>query len=256
MITKLVINDRKNTPVGYVAGLKEFKKGRTFNFSPKINIIIGENGSGKTTLLKLIYRYMLVDGHTSSFSGIGNLIKRFQDKGIPEGVDIYGDYTKTVFKLCHADEMKERSDDLGMQSFLNFGTMFNQINSSTGEGVNEAFGLLLKIMFSKDTDLKFPQIDETDYPDLVEYIKEHKVDCEDRYTVLMDEPDRNLSLDNVYEIRDILSLSREDMQIICVIHNPLLIYSLKDNKDITFIEMTRGYLKKVINAVEELTGKK
>ena len=68
----------------------------------------------------------------------------------------------------------------------------------------------------------------------------------------MDEPDRNLSLKNIQNIKSILSFHKQNIQVIAVIHNPLLIYSLSKNKDINFIEMSKGYIKKVKNEIENL----
>lgn len=83
------------------------------------------------------------------------------------------------------------------------------------------------------------------------YTKEHTIEGNE-YTILMDEPDRNLSLKNIQSIKDILSFHKPNTQIIAVIHNPLLIYSLSKNKDLNFIEMNRGYIKKIKIEIETL----
>ena len=57
------------------------------------------------------------------------------------------------------------------------------------------------------------------------------------YTILMDEPDRNLDIDNIMDLYNVLSFHKPQTQIIAVIHNPAL----------NFIEMTKGYLKKVVS---------
>ena len=83
------------------------------------------------------------------------------------------------------------------------------------------------------------------------YIQEHTIEG-DEWTILMDEPDRNLSLENIQNIKDILSFHKQNTQVIAVIHNLLLIYSLFKNKDVNFIEMNKGYIKKVKTEVENL----
>lgn len=40
------------------------------------------------------------------------------------------------------------------------------------------------------------------------------------YTVLMDEPDRNLDIDNIMQIYNVLSFHKPQTQIIAIIHNP------------------------------------
>lgn len=65
------------------------------------------------------------------------------------------------------------------------------------------------------------------------------------YTILMDEPDRNLDIDNIMDLYKVLSFHKPQTQIIAVIHNPALIYKLSKLDCVNFIEMTKGYLKKI-----------
>lgn len=67
------------------------------------------------------------------------------------------------------------------------------------------------------------------------------------YTILMDEPDRNLDIDNIMDLYKVLSFHKPQTQIIAVIHNPALIYKLSKLDCVNFIEMTRGYLNKVVD---------
>lgn len=71
------------------------------------------------------------------------------------------------------------------------------------------------------------------------------------YTVLMDEPDRNLDIDNIMQIYNVLSFHKPQTQIIAIIHNPALIYKLSKLDCVNFIEMTEGYLKDVVNFISE-----
>lgn len=64
------------------------------------------------------------------------------------------------------------------------------------------------------------------------------------YTVLMDEPDRNLDIDNIMQIYNVLSFHKPQTQIIAIVHNPALIYKLSKLDCVNFIEMTEGYLSK------------
>lgn len=68
----------------------------------------------------------------------------------------------------------------------------------------------------------------------------------------MDEPDRNLSLENVNQIKDILSYHKQHTQIIAVIHNPLLIYALAKEGGVNFIEMSEGYIEKVKKEINKI----
>ena len=47
MVTKVVINNNEDSPIGYLSELKAFKNGKEYVFKPGVNIIVGENGCGK-----------------------------------------------------------------------------------------------------------------------------------------------------------------------------------------------------------------
>ena len=57
--------------------------------------------------------------------------------------------------------------------------------------------------------------------------------------------DRNLDIDNIMDLYKVLSFHKPQTQIIAVIHNPALIYKLSKLDCVNFIEMTKGYLKKI-----------
>lgn len=254
MITKVAINDNTKSPLHYLADLKAFKNGKEYVFHSGVNIIVGENGSGKTTLLNLIKKYLCVD-YTECSRGeyncnINALFRTFHNDAMLDGVDVYADYVRNTFRLSHAGE---KAQNEALKTFEEFGTFMNQNNSSTGEGVLEALGYLFGYMRGKKAKQTFDynQFKEV-YPLYVDYVEKHRVECADEWTILMDEPDRNLSLDNIEQVKGILSFHKEHTQIIAVIHNPLLIYALSKFEHINFIELTKGYIKKVKKEVNKL----
>jgi ABC-type enterochelin transport system ATPase subunit len=95
---------------------------------------------------------------------------------------------------------------------------------------------------------------ENIFTQYIDYVKEHIVDFgnNNEYTVLIDEPDRNLDIFHINEIFAILNTRKEKTQLISVIHNPILIYKLSKNKDINFIEMKDGYIDSVKSELENL----
>ena len=253
MKNKIVIKDNKNSPIHYLSELKTFKNGKEYVFKEGVNIIVGENGSGKTTLLNLIRKYLLVDdvecSKGSYNSNINALYKDFDGKEFYDGVSVYADYKRNTFRLCHAGE---RSEQNSLESFDNFKELMTQKSSSTGECVVVALNSLFRYIFGSKVNLMFDYTQfEKSREEYYKYIKEHTIEG-DEWTILMDEPDRNLSLENIQNIKDILSFHKPNTQVIAVIHNPLLIYSLSKNKDINFIEMNKGYIKKVKTEVENL----
>ena len=254
MVTNVVIRDNTKSPIHYIQDLKAFRNGMVYEFKPGVNIIVGENGSGKTTLMELIRKYLVVD-YTECFRGeyncnISELFRTFENKAMLDGVDVYADYTKNTFRLSHADE-KAHNDAL--KTFEEFGSFFDQKQSSTGEGVLVAINYLFGYIFGKKAKLTFDYNQFKDvYPQYVDYVDKHRMECADEWTILMDEPDRNLSLDNIGHIKEILSFHKEHTQMIAVVHNPLLIYALSKMEHIHFIELTKGYVKKVrkqVNAI-------
>ena len=252
MVEKVIICNNKNTPLHYLSDLYAFKNGTEYDFKPGVNVIVGENGSGKTTLLKLIERYLLVDKNECSLGTFNSTLYDLIDlnKVVPDGVDVYADYDKNTFRLCHK---AEKSNDDILSSASAFGETFAQMHSSTGEGVCIALNSLFKRMFSKDAKLKFDydKVGErvTTYG---EYINSHRVQSHNEWTVILDEPDRNLDIDNIGHIKGILSSHKKNTQIIAVVHNPLLIYALSKKKNINFIELTPGYIDKIKKQINEI----
>ena len=254
MVQKIVIRNNKNTPIHYLSELENFKNKQQYIFKPGVNIIVGENGCGKTTLLKLIKKYLLVDDTECSVgqfnSNINGLFRGLNSSKFLDGVDVYADYTKNTFRLCHAGE---RTFDRALESFATFGEFYTQQQSSTGESVLVAINSLFQHIFSDKVKLKFDynQFNNDKYVSYYNYTKEHTIEG-DEFTILMDEPDRNLSIEKIQSIKNILSFHKPQTQLITVIHNPLLIYALSKNDGINFIEMSKDYIKKVKTEVETL----
>lgn len=252
MVERVVIRDNGNAPLRYLSELDAFKNGAEYRFQPGVNIIVGENGSGKTTLLKLIERYLLVGKMECSLGTFNSVLNSLLglSRDVPDGIDIYADYDKNTFRLCHSAE-KDNNDM--MASFSAFGESFMQMHSSTGEGVKIALNSLFGGMFSEKAKLKF-EYDKVgkEVPSYGEYICEHRVQEHDEWTIIMDEPDRNLDIENIGQVKGVLSFHKPQTQVIAVVHNPLLIYSLSKNKDINFIELTSGYIDRIKKLIKNI----
>lgn len=270
MITSVKIKDNTKTPFEYASDIEAFENGREFIFKPGVNVIIGKNGSGKSTLLNIISMYALCEKSMCSEIPIEALdfppIFDDDDK-VLDGIDISSDYAGKVFRLLPSAEMNR---DSVLKNISNLDLYVNNIRRSYGEKVVLSLESLFNLMFGQK-DYTFPIQDLVEYKkksnafwikridNLLKYYKRNRitlVESSFEYTVLMDEPDRNLDIDNIMQIYNVLSFHKPQTQIIAIIHNPALIYKLSKLDCVNFIEMTEGYLKDVVNFISETNKRK
>ncbi len=267
MIYSIKFQDVSKAPLEYTD--KVFSNGQTFDFNTGNTIIIGENGCGKSTLLDNIYQYMLCsESYRTILDNSSMKLFRmtkdcFKNEGCLEsfmnGIDIKADYEKPVFRLYTLDNYKNGDTSEKLKSFDDFGFYFNAQQESTGNAVLYGIERMMNEMFNKKV-IPFPlkelkkAVSDTNNDKasrMLDYYMKNKVKAEKGfkapYTVLMDEPDRNLDIPNIKKLYDVLSFVRPDVQMISVIHNPCLINKLMklNNKDIHFMELTTDYLKKI-----------
>lgn len=149
--------------------------------------------------------------------------------------------------------------DSVLKNISNFDLYVNNIRRSYGEKVVLSLESLFNLMFGQK-DYTFPIQDLVEYKkksnafwikridNLLKYYERNRITLTEssfEYTVLMDEPDRNLDIDNVMQIYNVLSFHKPQTQIIAIVHNPALIYKLSKLDCVNFIEMTEGYLNKI-----------
>ena len=270
MIQEVYIKDPGNSTVKYLSKLKNFPEGRKFEFSLGVNIIVGPNGSGKTTLLKLLYDftftcyspYSKTPNPSEQFS-ILEYEKFFKDENgeLMDGVQIKAYWAAMFFRYLPGSDLKPGSES---KSIGNLRLRVSSTSSSTGEGTMEGINYLFSEMFGRKnyefplSELKRLKDSGNDYwapriENLLKYYKENNIEVTEKdfeFTVFMDEPDKNLDIENSKQVYGILSHRKEQTQIIAVIHNPVLIYKLSKIKDINFIEMEPGYVDEITKFVE------
>ena len=270
MLKRIKITDNQKTSLNYLSEV--FSNGTEFNFKPGINIMVGGNGCGKSTLMKLLYNYLLCSNscstQTPNVSDIHEIISDLFSNNtgkLFDGVVIEHDYQGVAFRLRPSIEVE--GDRNVLSSLETFTSKYDQYHSSVGESMLNAMNTLFKVMFSKQVNYEFPikamltlkdRLNETwkqKIAELLHYYKTNHVEITKEkfeYTVLMDEPDRNLDIDNITSVYNILSERKELTQIIAVVHNPILIYKLSKLDYINFIEVEPNYLYKVKNLIKAI----
>lgn len=272
MITKVEIVNNENTPLSYLSSINGFENGKSYEFKPGINIVIGKNGCGKSTLLKLISIYCLCGGKYFSEIGHDTLNPLFDftldlssdnTANLKDGANIHCDYAGVVYNYIAQREMK---NDTALKNIGNFECFFRGINSSTGESMMESLMHYFSLTF-ENKDVQFPiqklvdrskrcnNVLKDNIISLLKYYKKNAIDISQQdfeYTMLMDEPDRNLDVFNIQQIYGILSQPKEMTQLICVLHNPIVIYRLSKLPNINFVEMSDGYLDSIKEMIKKL----
>ena len=265
MITSIKITDNKRTPFRYLHDVDAFKNGTEYKFTPGVNVIIGCNGCGKSTLLNLIAEYTFcTDAMGSAMPKDALHFPRIWDDEdrVLNGIEIHADYVGKVFRMLPHMEMSK--DDI-LNDMENFSSFVSGANCSSGEKGVVALNSLFKSMFStKDYSFPIAELQERSkgysgtwrrkIDNLIQYYKKNHIEVDKtnfEYTVLMDEPDRNLDVQNIMEVYGVLSFHKPQTQIIAVIHNPALIYKLSKLGCVNFVEMTKGYLNEVLNFIND-----
>lgn len=261
MLRSVVVNDNKNSCYNYLYKLRAFRNGRIFKFKPGINIIIGENGSGKSTLLNIISQFLFCNNTTSSYLPdvlhFPELFKSYDSTDLLDGVAVHHDYKTKAFRLKLSDELSENDIQDFQENFsLSLQTRGNSVGEKTYKSISHLFYEIFKN--TKDYGFLIKEIKgmttiANDFwkkrlNNLLAYYSKNKIKISNsdlEYTILMDEPDRNLDIDKIEELYKTISYRKEKSQLIVVIHNPILIYKLSKLDYVNFIEMKRGYLQKV-----------
>lgn len=267
MIKNIIIDNNKNLPLKHSYKLESLKNGTIFDFINGVNIIIGKNGSGKSTLLKNIALYLLCNDNYYSklpdFSICGEALKidnLFDNEQLKDGMKINCDYAGVVYNYVHCNVQPNITDINMLSNFIECG------DKSDGERMKYEIYSLFDIAFS-NKEVQFPIkkiIAQRDLSNefwrerlnnLLKYYKENKFDTtseEFSFTFLFDEPDKNLDISNIDELYKVLSYQKEMVQLICVIHNPILIFKLSKLEYINFIELTEGYLNEIKETFNKL----
>lgn len=264
MIHSIKINNIDNTIINYLQDITFFQKNKEITFDKHINIIVGNNGSGKSTLLKIIEKYLLIGNLQSEIKNIDNLIG-FNSIEKINNIEVNGDYYMNNFKFSHVKDLLSRG--FQAQTSSEFVNVYNDMNTSTGESIISQIYSFFEIIFSNKVKPIFPLNDikrmsedtktnlSEKYKLYLEYIEKNKKEITNKEyicTLLLDEIDRNLDMNNINQIYPIFETVKEDTQLIAVVHNPIIIYKLSKLDYVNIIETSEGYVNLIKETIENL----
>ena len=252
---------------GFAANLPCLKD--KIEFKPGLNVLFGPNGCGKSTTLKIMGAYCgIKGGGWSRFPdpldlkrGVGESIKKTKLPDAFKGLSPAGCEAKVIWD--------------GTPSFLNhsgndnpMATVFFESADESPDGMtdmHEQIGLMMgkpsegqlrihKLRKVLEIALKPPDL--TKIPDrmvndtwkegwtiFAKYVS--KLDRTGPATLLLDEPDKSLSIENqIMFWKDIIPKMSTKLQLIVASHSPFCI-----NVKANFIDMQNGYLEETRKAV-------
>lgn len=231
-------------------------------FTPGINILIGENGCGKSTVMNVIRSANRIEHSFIPTPDYLRITTITELNELFDSFEVIGDYRLPVFNLYRMFEDKELVGSTGtvMDSFDNAKLFISGREESKGQNVMGDINQLMDWMFNRSSEC-YPvlhyikQYEEEGFhkeevEKLITSFQRNSLKSEDIFTILMDEPDQGLDIGNLEEIYGMVSYDKPQTQLIAVIHNPVLIYKLSKLDYVNIIEMSKDYLNKVKQFIE------
>ena len=165
------------------------------------------------------------------------------------------DYNNLVFNLYSMRNDSSRSNDSVLKDRSTVLQFMDLQTKSNGQNQMGDLSQLIHIMFETqnyNVNQLITKFDKERNSDVFEdelnlakkFYAENQKDS-NRVTILMDEVDQGLDIDNLEDICGMLSANREDTQLIISLHNIALIQKLRKLPFVNIIEVSEGYLNKI-----------
>lgn len=229
-------------------------------FKDRLNILVGKNGSGKSTILNIIRYFTFCKGGFNSELFIDDLDTKFRladNENLYKAFEMKADYNNLVFNLYSMRNDSSRSNDTILKDFNTVSQFMDLQTKSNGQNQMGDLSQLIHVMFDKknyNVNQLIEKFDKERNNDVFEeelnlakkFYKNNQKDS-DKVTILMDEVDQGLDIENLEDIYKLLSANREDTQLIVSLHNIALIQKLKKLPFVNIIEVSEGYLDKIEN---------
>lgn len=270
---KIADCDIKTDDISHVFTLKELE-GKTFNFKPGLNLIVGRNGSGKSSLLQTIRNIWWCESfktpsfYSSFLFQMGASLIHHSENGWYKLTEMVADYSRPMFNMRRTADIQHGSIQ---DSVLNMAQFYDSAHQSKGEETMQAISMMVKMITGqhiecKDKDFfnftasidrlkKYLSIHDVDTivesgQEMIDYFSRNNK-CEEELskclTVTMDEPDANLDVEFLKSVKSFLeTVHREKRdQFLVVSHNVALIKHFLEDDTVNFIELSKGYLDEV-----------
>jgi energy-coupling factor transporter ATP-binding protein EcfA2 len=236
---------------------------KTFNFTDGLNVLFGSNGCGKSTLLKCLKSYCAIEH--SGWSKIGNFLS-LGASSVTQFPFVYRAYTpsKECDTLIHWDgsptlyyEREISNDDitwfynndvLSREGLTTEAEQLDRMAKKPSSGQTST-GIINKIFdiaqnppdFASTTPNKNNRYELME----VEYIK--SLPKNGKTTIILDEPEKSLSIPKQLELFDLFKRFQSKYQIIVATHSPFILF--QDN--INIIDLEDGYVDLCVDIVRK-----
>jgi energy-coupling factor transporter ATP-binding protein EcfA2 len=257
---------------GYLTEMPNFHKEIEFEFTPNLTVLYGPNGSGKSSVLKMLKAYCGIPNGMGGWSRISSELA-------------LGAQQKSHFPYVYRAYSPGQSDCIvgwdGTPSFFNEGDVktdqwawftHKEILSEDGMTTEaEQFDVMAEKPSSGQYRLKklnklFEMLKNP--PNLRQYVSNHPAQVGEvdyirtlpstgRVTLILDEPERALSLPKQLELFKLLEKMSDRYQIIIATHSPFVLFDL----DAKIYDIEAGYKHKCLEIFKDcmtknLTGNK
>jgi len=254
MIERLTISDNDDLIISWWKDVKTLKNKKIFTFKPGINIIIGKNASGKSTLLMLLARHFHCEQGGISYLTNHSMYELFgfDEKKTYKGYEIkhdgqpvgYYNPDKEIGVSGGAfddDFMDDAIKSLFTRQFSQGQKTIRNINNITKK-LSNTNGVKCSMNKNSVNDIWVKKIENS-----YKLLNQGKTLKPSQKTILLDEPERSLDLENEIVFFSLLEKIKDKYQIIIATHSPFAFFI----SDAHYIEITKGYRNLIKKQIKE-----
>lgn len=249
---------------GFVTELPAFKENRILEFSDKLSVLFGKNASGKSTILKILKAYCGIEK--------GGWSRISSELALGAQVESHFPYVYRAYSpgQCDATVLWD-----GVPSFYNDGDIkIDQWAWFTHKSILSEDGMTseeeqMQFMIDKPSSgqYRMSKLNKLfnmlqNPPDLTQYVSSHpaqiaesnyikKLPRNGKVTLLLDEPERALSVPKQLELFQLLEKMSNDYQIIIATHSPFVLF----NVECKLFDLEEGYANQCIDIFKDCVNK-